>query len=530
MKINQIPTGVFFMILLLFASWLYNYHQILFFPPYSLHVWRQADCLSFALNYFNQNLNFFTPEINGLGNSGTGKTVSEFPIIYYTVAKLWKIFGQKEFIFRLINISIVFLGLFNLHRLTNSILKDNFYSIFIPLFLFTSSVLVYYTNNFLADAPALGLALSGCYYLHRYVLSSEKNATWYALFFFLLGGLIKISSLLIFFSLAGALFIELLLNDRYIDRVKLKLLIISFATTIITIGCWYLYARHYNNINSGGFFLQGIYPIWDTTLSERLLIYDRLYFNLMPSFFNRIAFGFVLLIFTSLYIFNKKVNRFLLLVCSFCFIGVILYIILWFKAFDVHDYYLTNLLIFIPLVLLTFSEFLIRNFPKVFRHNLFKLTLALILVFLTYQTALKNRLKYSPRKFFASDLILKQSERELWEWHHWHYENNQKAFETIKPYLRSIGIAKNDKVICLADESINISLYFMDLEGYTKYGYSIFSDKERIDFAISKGCNYLIINDDQLNNLKGIEEFLTRKIGHYQNIHIYSLNNISKDQ
>jgi 4-amino-4-deoxy-L-arabinose transferase-like glycosyltransferase len=527
MKINKIQTGLIFVTLLLFVSWLYNYYQILFYPPYSLHAWRQADCLSFTLNYFKENLNFFKPEINGLGISGNGKTVSEFPIIYFTVAQLWKIFGQKEFIFRLINISIVFFGLFNLHRLVRSVLKDNFFSIFIPLFLFTSPVFVYYTNNFLADAPALGFALSGCYYLHRYISSSEKKAIWYALLFFLLGGLIKITSLLIFFSLSGVLIIESLLNYRYIEKVKLKTLIIGFAITIIAIGSWYMYARYYNSKNSSGFFLQSLFPIWDTTASERKLIFRNLYFTLWPSFFNRIAFASVFLLFISLLIFYRKAHRFLLLVCIFCFIRMIAYFFLWFKAFNVHDYYLTNLLIFIPLILLTFSEFLKRNYPKLFQHNILKISLSLILVFLTYQTALKNRIKYDSRKYFASDLILKQSERELWEWNHWYYKNNFKAFETVKPYLRSIGISRSDKVICLADGSINISLYLMDQKGYTKYGYAIFSDKERIDFAISQGCKYLILTSDQLNNAEELKPFLTHQIGQFQNINTYSLNNKS---
>jgi hypothetical protein len=521
---NQLQTSLIFITLLLIVSWLYNYPKILFYPPYSLHAWRQADCLSFALNYFKDNLNFFNPEINGLGDSGNGKTVSEFPIIYYIVAKLWKIFGQKEFIFRIIDVSIVFFGLFNLHRLCRLILKDTFFSIAIPLFLFTSPVLVYYTNNFLADAPAFGLALSGCYYLYRYISMSESKAIWYSIILFLLGGLIKISSLLIFFSITGALTIELLLNYKQIDKLKLKTLLIGFSIIMLSIGCWYIYARYYNSKNNSGFFLQSIFPIWELSGEERKFIFDRLYFTLMPSFFNRIAFATVLIFFISIIIFHKKIQRYLLLVCIFCFIGFVAYFFLWFKAFDVHDYYLTNLLIFIPLVLLTFFEFLNLNYSKIFNNTGLKVVLSLILVFLTYQTALKNRLKYDSRKYFASNLILNKGEREFGEYYHWSYANNFKAFETIKPYLRSLGILRTDKVICFADESINISLYLMDQKGYTKYGYSRFSDKERIEFAISKGCKYLILSNEQVNKLEGIETYMMHKIGQYQNISIYSLD------
>lgn len=531
MNISQIRTGLIFILLLLTVSWLYNYHNILFYPPYSIHAWRQADCLSFALNYFNDNLNFWEPQINGLGDSGNGKTVSEFPVIYYTVAKLWKIFGQKEFIFRTINILIVFFGLFNLYRLAKGILKDIFFSIFIPLFLFTSPVLVYYTNNFLADAPAMGLAFSACYYLYRYITFSEKKAIVIATFLFLLGGLIKITSLIIFFSLTGFLFVELLLNYGSIDRAKLKGLIIGIAVVLINITAWFLYSRHYNlsNNNNGGFFLQNIFPIWETTKPEREIIFNRFFFTLLPSFFNRIALVAILLIFISILVFYRKVLRSLLIVSICCVIGVVAYFFLWFKAFDVHDYYTTNLLIFIPLILLTFFEFLNRNYPGIFHHWGLKITLTAVLFFLIFQTELKNRIKYDTKKYFGSRMILKQSEIENWEYYHWYYNNNFKAFETIKPYLRSIGIERTDRVICMADASINISLYLMDQKGYTKYGYARFSDKERTDFAIKQGCRYLILSDENLKQTAGFEAYLTDKIGQYQNISIYSLANTKQE-
>ncbi len=522
-RYKQINQGLIFILLLLFVSWIYNYHKILFFPPYALHVWRQADCLSFALNYFNENLNFFTPEVNNLGNSGNGKTVSEFPIIYYTVAQLWKVFGQKEFIFRLINITIVFFGLFNLHRLAGSVLKDRFFAIFIPLFLFTSPVLVYYTNNFLADAPAFGLALSGCYYLYRYVSFPKKSTIWFASFCFLLGGLIKITSLIIFFSLSGFLILELLLNYRNTDKGKLKNLIIGFSAIMTITISWYVYARYYNSINNSGFFLQSIYPIWDTTTTERQIIFESLQTKLLSSFFNRIALASIFLLFISLFVFYKKVNRLLLTTCIFCFSGTILYLILWFKAFDVHDYYLTNLLIFIPLILLTFFEFLKRNYSKIFHHILIKFLFSIVLAFLIFQTAMKNRIKYDDKKYFAKDILISQSDREYWEWNHWYYKNNFIAFETIKPYLRSLKITPKDKVICLADGSINISLYLMDQKGYTKYGYASFSDRERVNFAIDQGCKYLILSSEELKKPEELEPFLTNKIGQYQNISIYAL-------
>ena len=125
-----------FVALLLAVSLLYGYHDILFARPSYHHIWRQADCLSITMNYFQDDRNFFRPAINWVGDSG-GRTISEFPIIYFSVAQLWKVFGYHEFIFRLINVLIVFSGLFCLFRLAREFLSDTFWAILIPIFLFS---------------------------------------------------------------------------------------------------------------------------------------------------------------------------------------------------------------------------------------------------------------------------------------------------------------------------------------------------------------------------------------------------------
>jgi hypothetical protein len=57
-------------------------------------MWRQSDCLSFALNYCMENRSFFNPAINFIGESGTGQTVSDFPLIYFIIGNIWQFTGQ----------------------------------------------------------------------------------------------------------------------------------------------------------------------------------------------------------------------------------------------------------------------------------------------------------------------------------------------------------------------------------------------------------------------------------------------------
>ena len=75
-----------FGLLILVLSIIYNYPYFLFQPPQSLHQWRQCDCLSITMNFYQDDNAFLQPAVHNLGHDGTGKTVSECPIIYYSIA------------------------------------------------------------------------------------------------------------------------------------------------------------------------------------------------------------------------------------------------------------------------------------------------------------------------------------------------------------------------------------------------------------------------------------------------------------
>ena len=120
-----------FAVLFVAFAFIYQFDDILFMRPQSVHQWRQCDCLSFALNYYNEDVNFFTPQLHFLAGDGTGKTVSDCPLIYYSVAQLWKVFGYHEFIYRLLVLIICFVGLLLLMRVIEDILKDSFIAIFL---------------------------------------------------------------------------------------------------------------------------------------------------------------------------------------------------------------------------------------------------------------------------------------------------------------------------------------------------------------------------------------------------------------
>jgi len=403
------------------------------------------------MNYYQDNRDFFRPAINFIGEHG-GRTISEFPIIYFSVAQLWKIFGFHEFIFRLIDVLIVFSGLYSLFRLSRDFLSDTFWAIFIPLLLFSSPILGYYTNNFLADAPALGLTLTACYFYWKAYHGQGKKWYWLSFLIFLLAGLLKVSSLLIFIALFVIEAWTALFQKREKPWYKRVLRLWPYVVIFLLVYAWYSYAAYYNRHNMSGIFLHGILPVWGIDAKARLEILDKFNKVMLPGFFTIPALLAVLAMFCTLFLFYKKVNRFFLFLNLLVFAGGIGFILLFYRVFNVHDYYLTNLLIFIPLPVIAFLDLLKRNYTAIFRSPIVKILAATGVAVLLYIGAVTTRMYYYPAQPFVQKSIFVGkgliSDRISWSTYCGTYF---KAFETITPYRRSLGIKRDDLVYSIPD-------------------------------------------------------------------------------
>ena len=141
--------------------------------PCSIHSSAQGQRASVALNYYKNDMNFFEPRIQRY-ITGTGITGLEFPIIYYSAAICYKLFGFNDIFLKLINLSLVIFGLFLFYKLSYSYIKNYIFTIFIISSAAISPVLLFYSPNYLPDAPSLGLVLASWYYFFRYI-NTNKN-------------------------------------------------------------------------------------------------------------------------------------------------------------------------------------------------------------------------------------------------------------------------------------------------------------------------------------------------------------------
>lgn len=233
---------------------------------------------------------------------------------------------------------------------------------------------------------------------------------------------------------------------------------------------------------------------------------------------------FILAVFVYVVLNFRKSNKVLLILSINCFVGSILYILLFYQVFDVHDYYLINLLIIIPLILVSFFHLIKRNAPNSLSNINIKLLGIAIVSFFIYDAMVNTRLKYDSKDFFVKNsFIIDENTQNYWNWYHWNYSNTFKSLESIEPYLRKFGIQRTDKVISTPDQSINISLYLMNQKGFTDFGFNDLKGKNRIDRLIELGAKYLIVNDSTIYMNEFIKPYLSNKIGAYNNVDIYKL-------
>jgi hypothetical protein len=508
MHLKKIQRKLLFIALLIFISWFYHYQEILLKKPQSVHNWRQSDCASITLNYYQNGMKFFQPEVHGLVSQGytSGKAAtSEIPFFYYTIALLYKVFGYHDYIYRFVNTLIFLLGLYSLFSLFKKLQVDTIWSITLSLLFFASPVLAYYGNNYLTDITALSLSLIGWNFFAGYYKMDRKRDFYWSILFFFLGMSMKISAGISLITIMGIYLLDAL------DLIKFKqgnrlfskgvLPVLAFTLSLLLVGGWAIYARNYNIRNAGQYFSTTIYPIWNMSDAEMSKTLEHIRVLWLDQYFHRYTIVMFLGMFISNLIHIRKADRVLITSNLIIFTGVVLYGILWFATFQDHDYYTINLFILPVITAVTFAEYMNRLYPKYSINLVFKVALVYMLYFNIRHTQNELNVRYNG-------------------W--WNEYPVFKDFDTITPYLRSIGITRFDKVISLPDHSHH-TLYIMNQPGWTEC-LGLNKDSVAIKRSIDRGAKYLIIaSAEELAKKPYLSSFTRYRVGEYGKVQIYKL-------
>ncbi|MBN1599493.1 MAG: glycosyltransferase family 39 protein [Bacteroidales bacterium] len=505
----RISANKLFLVVYLICFFSYSYNKILFYRPDSIHQWRNCICAAFALNYYH-NANFLECKTNGLlaDDRTSDVTLVEFPIVYYFVSILYRIFGPQEFLFRLVNILISYLGLFYLFKTGLLLLKDRIYALVLPLVVFTSTIYAFYTNNFIPDPTSLSVSFIGVYFFFKYY-NDRIVKNWYiAMLFFLLAGLIKTPSLLFYFALGGIVVVELLFKKNKEKSIDLNWkVILSYLGVIVVLVGWYAFAKIYSADHGGSVSEVEIRPVWALSVDSVVEIWHRIIHRWFKGGAYRATWFLYLsfILFIGNIVLFKFYKRTFTLISILLFVGAAGFTVFFFRSMYQHDYYQTGNLIIIPVIFLSFLLMIKDHLPKVYHSAVSKSVLVLILVFLIFHCVKEMNYRYSndDRQFFSSN-------------------QRVNSYGKITPYLRSLGIKRTDKVYSTPDGSINITLYLMDQKGFTDFFMEKVEFKDWLELFKEKGMQYVVLGDrSHLQHVENPDSLLGDKIGEFGNIEIY---------
>ncbi|HRG57365.1 MAG TPA: hypothetical protein PK323_00320 [Bacteroidia bacterium] len=489
----------------------FKFYETINLGPQSTDLWRQADCYSIALNYYQNGFHFFKPQVHFLF-SQNGYAAGEFPIIYFLSAILFKFFGVHFFLFKGLNLCIFFLGLYFLFKLTFRFTNHYILSYFICILYFCTPVVFFYANNFLSDVSALSFNIIGLYLFQRFFDTQKIKILSLAAFCFALAGLLKASASILVIAILCSVILELWFADGksvFYDTIKkYKYRIIAhFLISILLIISWYSYAIRFNQSNQTVFFgtkaMKG-WPIWENnfmqikdTLNNFRLIHVEI---LSP--LNLALFVICML---TIIVFRKKTDAFYFKLLSFLCMGLGMFIAYFWKGFQDQQYYLVNLII-LPILtcLIAFNILSKFDFSKINFYT--KATMLCCALFAIYTG--KNIYKC----YYKGG------------WRHQkldavYYDNY------LETKLLTFGIDKSSKIISLDDGTPNGTLAMLNRSGWSSYGFN--SDRKykvfEFESKIKMGASFLILNDTSFLKHEVIKLYTQNPIGTYKNLRCYKL-------
>ena len=442
--------------------------------------------MSFVSNYYKNGFHFFQPSNYNL-MSVNGNAACEFPIIYYFTAFLYLLFGEKEYLLKTIHLIIFSIGLYHVYKLSFLILKNRIQAYLIPLFILSSTSLVYYSFNFLPDTPALGFAFSGWYFIYRFKEETSLKLLLLTTLFFGLSSLLKVTYLVHPIAAYAMIFMNyyFVKSNIKIDKKSLIKLTLFFAIALVSVVLWNIFVLYYNEINNSVYYTTNILPIWDLSVQERAIYWRDILSEWYKKYLAETSFHFLLFSCLFSILMLKKITLEVKWILVFLLIGSIVYFILFFHQFRYHDYYS---LLFFPLIVFLLISFF-ESFQNAFQNKKIGWILNLGFIIITLAGLNYARMKTTER-----------------------YENGCDSVSKIGFLLRKnkleidkLNIPLKARVIIGPDLSVNGGLYSVHREGWVINSKSEITSKKMKQLK-NFGANYFILTENDLTSQKVIEQ------------------------
>ena len=518
--VRNLPIRYQALLLLMVLFSLYGVFDHFFDGILPIHEWRKTDSLSIALNY-SKGTPFLEPQTQWISANGTRNAAAEFPIIYFILGKLWQVFGHYDWMAKALSISILFISISLFSEVMEFLFEQKGKALLFVFLLTSSPVLLFYADSLLPNVSAFAFVLLGAYGTFKFIRSKHLFWLVFLTVFFALAVLIKITALICLLSFGGAYFFFALTKQSHLFKSQSYfwlLFLLSFLLILAACYLWYSYAIRYNERVHSDLFSTTVRPIWEVDEVKRKAIWQKFWQNMLPGLYHPSMLLLSMLIF-GYSAWKKWIHSYVIWLVIIGFLGLVSYFFLWFWVFDVHDYYLIEMLFFPPVlffVLIQFGSRITHSQKK--QRILYASLIALAFaqaISLSHWSFGKNN-KLARKTPFVSQYV-----KDLWGFYHFYHGENLGQLKVCAKDIQQI-IPQNDTILCLSDPSPNIYLYTLERIGYTQLSFHepFHDETEQITQFIRKGASFaLVIHDSVWEPRKDWEPFLTRPV--YQNGNVY---------
>ncbi len=495
----QYPTFLKIFSLLLFVGWMVLFYQKINVReklPQRPNTWSQIDRASMALTYYKDKAPFFLPRCHQANNNPEGITAGEFPLIPYSVSKLYGWFGFKEIYHRGFVLALSLIGFIFCFLLASKFLKSPLWASFSAVLWLVSPNLIYHTISFLPDTPALAFILIAVYFLFK---NKNSPSSWDLIgfsLFFSLAALIRVSST---FPLGSVVLAYMICyrHDKFKGGRKKIFFLVACIIPLILATAWVIYSRwilHHYHIFT--FLMQPMPPSsW-----KELVAGLKIFVSSADQYYIRGFFYFLIAGSVAGLFFIRRSNKFLLLATVFTYLSFfVLFIILFKKGIEHHYYWVPFQIVFffhIAWLADLASQIKMPLWGKI-------LTGVIVLIFINYNS-----------------IHLEKQIKKIWT----EKQSAYAAYNDLEPYLDSLGITYDDRVATYSDPTFNNTLYLMNRKGWT-----LDKDEEISHFHKAfQTCDYAVLNDTMIIRDTALANYFDQLLGVRKGLYIYSLKPILK--
>lgn len=507
----------------------FEYGRVMNLRPFPHHLSRQTSALSFTYTYWSKGNDFFDPQLQHLAADGltSGRTVAECPILYYAIAKLWVLTGPSEFAYRAVMLMLHFLASLALYRTIRRILGHGGWAALTALFFFTSPAVVYFAISFMPDVPAFDVMLLGLAALFRRWPQRSTSGLVMAAVLFTLAGLLKLPALmapvtLLILLLAETVFPRHFSGPRpFFERKALAALLLGGV--LLVNFAWYSWSKGYVHLHGFPFSHSGTWAIWDLSPEQIDQAVRGGLGVLVWQLFDTPAWIMfaAMLLFLVLHFKRLELSEWLVLFCLM--VGVTLFTLLWFITLDAHEYYYIIPLLLPLLIMVLFLRVLRSNHPRVFASAW---TIGAFVVLLSYHAVYasnNHRMRTRSNGPFVPEHYLPlYHPEEAFFWDMSQYWSMVPCIR-MEPYLTSIGIGRDDKILVANDRTVCAALYLLKREGWVDFGMNPF-DASALEARIRQGARYFMYHENYWTPEPWLLPYLDRQVGQFEGMLIFVLH------